>query len=191
MNLNAMLFTDTLALIKDDKLRNFTKLAIAELPNYFFEIPASSSGKYHSEADRTYGGLVHHTKACCHVAYDLFRSNPFNITERELDLALVALHLHDSLKNGSNEDCGYTVAEHPLLSSHFVRNLSVPDEFDLSIPEKNIVCGCLESHTGKWNTDRTGKEILPLPKTDLEKFVHLVDYISSRVFIDIDIKKVK
>ena len=40
-------FKKELEYIKSDKIRNACKEMIELLPDYFFEIPASSTGKYH------------------------------------------------------------------------------------------------------------------------------------------------
>ena len=37
---------------------------------------------------------------------------------------------------------------------------------------------------GIWNKDREGNEMLPKPQTQIEKLVHLADYIASRKYID-------
>ncbi|MCD3326841.1 hypothetical protein G8V02_07945, partial [Clostridium botulinum D/C] len=45
----------------------------------------------------------------------------------------------------------------------------------------------IRSHMGEWNKDyRTKKEVLPLPKTRIERFVHMCDYLASRKSINIE-----
>ena len=47
------------------------------------------------------------------------------------------------------------------------------------------IANCIHSHMGKWNTDyRTKREILPKPKTVVEKFVHTCDYLASRKYLE-------
>ena len=39
----------------------------------------------------------------------------------------------------------------------------------------------INSHMGKWNTDyRTKAIVLPTPKSKVDRFVHLADYLASR-----------
>ena len=45
------------------------------LPNYFFEVPASSTGKYHPEFALGDGGLIRHTKVAVRIAYELLNNN--------------------------------------------------------------------------------------------------------------------
>ena len=43
--------------IKDNKKREDLKYLVSNLPDYFFEIPASSTGKYHPKFASTENGL--------------------------------------------------------------------------------------------------------------------------------------
>ena len=38
----------------------------------------------------------------------------------------------------------------------------------------------ISSHMGIWNEDYNGNEVLPVPKTKWENFVHMCDYLASR-----------
>ena len=42
-------FNKEYSYIKDNKKREDLKLLVNELPDYFFDIPASSTGKYHPD----------------------------------------------------------------------------------------------------------------------------------------------
>jgi hypothetical protein len=40
---------------------------------------------------------------------------------------------------------------------------------------------------GQWNKDyKTGMEIMPKPKDEYQKFVHLVDYLASRKCLEMN-----
>ena len=58
--------------IKTERYRENIKKLISCLPDYFFEIPASSTGKYHPNYALGEGGLVRHTKVAVRIAYELF-----------------------------------------------------------------------------------------------------------------------
>lgn len=64
-------FQKELNLIKDTNLRDFIAICLDNAPDYFFEMPASSTGKYHPEYTLGEGGLVRHTKAAVAIAADL------------------------------------------------------------------------------------------------------------------------
>ena len=57
------LFQNELAWIQDDAIRSFVHDALIKLPDYFFHVAASSTGKYHPAYALGEGGLVRHTKA--------------------------------------------------------------------------------------------------------------------------------
>lgn len=81
------------------------------VPDYFWTIPSSSSGKYHSSFDSGEGGLVRHTKMCVLVAEELLRLEEFN--KIDPDCMYAAMLLHDSFKHG--KDGRHYRADHPRL----------------------------------------------------------------------------
>ena len=107
--------------VKDTNKRNDLILLVSGLPDYFFEIPASSTGKYHPEFAATEHGLVKHTKVATRIAYELL-NNPGlnNFTDSEKDIIIMALVLHDGFKSGKIKE-KYTRFDHPLLASEYVR----------------------------------------------------------------------
>ena len=56
-------FKKEISYIKDESKKRAIEYLIKLLPEYFFTIPASSSGKYHPKFANTVSGLVKHTKA--------------------------------------------------------------------------------------------------------------------------------
>lgn len=172
-------FEKELANIKDDGIRNFTIRALSKLPDYFYEVGASSTGKFHPSYALGEGGLVKHTIAATRIAVELFRMGCFTYTEQEKDVILSALILHDGCKSGLQKS-QYTVTEHPLIVAKFVKEDA---EIKTGISEDivNLIASCIESHMGIWNYDyKTKKEVLPKPSTKLQHFVHWCDYLASR-----------
>lgn len=161
------------------------KYLINNLPDYFFEVAASSTGKYHPEFSLGDGGLLRHTKVAVRIAYELL-NNPCigdKYTTNEKDLMIIALTLHDGIKHGIPEE-KYTRADHPLLAAKFIKD----NKSNLKMNDKDIefICNVIESHMGPWNTHPyTKEEILPVPKNKYQNFVHMCDYLASRKFLDI------
>ena len=91
--------------IKDAKIKKDLKYLVSILPDYFFEIPASSTGKYHPSFSLGEKGLVRHTKVAVRIAYELLITETFGqvFTEHEKDLIIMALVLHDGVKCGIPE----------------------------------------------------------------------------------------
>jgi hypothetical protein len=173
------IFEIELDYIINPNIREFTEKALNKLPEYFFSIPASSTGKFHPSYALGDGGLIRHTQAAVRIAVELFRVDLFKYTEDEKDMIISSLILHDGCKSGLNHS-KYTVTEHPLVVAKFIKN---DDELIESL-DKNIlkiITGCIESHMGQWTKDfKTKKDVLPRPKTKMQNFVHWCDYLASR-----------
>ena len=179
-------FDIELSYIKDDRIRKSCETILDILPDYFYEIPASSTGKYHPSFSLGKGGLVRHVKVATRIANDLFEDPSFKskYTRNEKDIMLMTLILHDSLKSGLNHD-KYTAFNHPILISNFVNDNK--DKIELTEDELNLFRSCVESHMGgfPWNTNSYTNEELPEPKTKYQVFVHMCDYLSSRKYLDV------
>ncbi len=170
--------------IKDDKIREDLKYLVSDLPDYFFEIEASSTGKYHPKFASGKNGLVRHTKVAVRIAYELM-NNPAlnNFTNREKDLVIMALLLHDGLKCGTIKE-KYTRFDHPLLASSFIKEHK--DKLSLSDEDVDFVTSIISTHMGNWNTDYNGNEVLPKPKNKYQRFVHMCDFLASRKVINVE-----
>lgn len=173
--------------IKDDDKKEDIKYLINLLPDYFFSIPASSTGKYHPKFASTKNGLVKHTKAAVRIAYDLFETVN-NFTDEDKDLIIMALIMHDGLKKGMKEE-EYTRFDHPLLVSKLI--LEHASELKMGIDNVRRICSMIESHMGKWNTSKYSKVELPIPRDEYQRFVHRCDYIASRNYLNIKFDKLE
>ena len=169
--------------IKNDKKKNDIKYLVSKLPDYFFEIPASSTGKYHPDFASTSHGLVKHTKVAVRIAKELL-DNPGlnNFTNDEKDIIIMALILHDGCKSGMVKE-KYTRFDHPLIICDLINENR--SKLSLNDDEVDLLTRIISSHMGIWNKDYNGNEVLPIPKDKYQRFVHLCDYLSSKKFIDV------
>lgn len=178
-------FQCELSYIKNTEYKSDFETLINLLPEYFFEVPASTTGKYHPDFSLGVGGLLRHTKVAVRIGYELL-SNPCignKYTEREKDLILIALTMHDGVKCGIPKET-YTRADHPLLASKLIKENC--DKLKMDDDDVNFICSIIESHMGPWNTHPyTKEEILPIPKDKFQNFVHMCDYLASRKFLDV------
>lgn len=172
-------FNEELALIKREDYRSFAEAAVETLPDYFFKVPASSTGKYHPSYALGDGGLLRHTKAAVRIAIELFRLESLKYTDDEKDLIIITIILHDGRKHGIEEE-KYTRADHPIIcKEQILLNETLTHMIDSE--SLILIVDSIASHMGAWNTDyKTKKEILPKPKTKMQHFVHLCDYLASR-----------
>ena len=85
------MFETELNYIKDDRIRDSARILIEGLPEYFFKIEASSTGKYHPEFALGEGGLVRHSKVAVRMAYELYQITPYEklFTQHEKDIMIV------------------------------------------------------------------------------------------------------
>ena len=172
-------FKSEINFIKENRVKQSLIYMINKLPDYFFTIPAASTGKYHPAYAQGEGGLLRHSKAAIRIGYELL-SNPAigdKYTDLEKDLMLMALLLHDGLKLGLPQE-KYTRFDHPILMANFV--LEEADNLEVSKEEAKFVADVIKTHMGVWTTDYNGNEILEKPRTKYQSFVHMCDYLASR-----------
>ena len=174
-------FVKEIGYIKSESRRKDIEYLINLLPDYFFTIPASSSGKYHPKFANTNSGLVKHTKVAVRIAYDLFETIN-NFSDDDKDLIIMALIMHDGLKKGLIEEEN-TRFDHPLLVSELIiKNVG---NLEMDIDDVRKLCMLIESHMGKWNKSKYSKMELPVPVNELQRFVHRCDYLASRYYLNV------
>lgn len=178
-------FEKEISYIKKEKYRENAFKIIELLPDYFFEEPASSTGKYHPAFSQGIGGLVRHTKAAVRIAYELLNNETIggSFKPEEKDLMILGLLIHDGLKSGLVKS-QYTLNNHPTLVCNYLKENK--DKLTLTDNEINFICSSIESHMGQWNTDFNGNEILPKPLNKYQRFIHMCDYLSSKKFLNIN-----
>ena len=180
-------FLKEISYINDENKQEDIKYLINLLPDYFFNIPASSTGKYHPKFASSEHGLLKHTKVAVRIAYDLFETVN-NFTDSDKDLIIMALIMHDGLKKGMVEE-KYTRFDHPLLVSKLIMENIKNLKSDIDDIRK--MCGLIESHMGKWNTNKYSKVELPVPKDEYQRFVHRCDYLASRSYLNVKFDKLE
>lgn len=139
------------------------------VPDSFFYIPASSSGKYHPTYSLGTGGLVRHTMAALYFAEELFPLYEGEFTSRQKDYIRAALILHDTRKPSKTHPIEVKLMLEPLRDKY----ARIFDQ----------VIGLIESHMGQW--DYFGK--FPTPKSSTQKFVHLCDFLASRKEVSVEV----
>lgn len=183
------LFAKEINDIKDDGLRKLATEIIACADDYFFIIPASSTGKNHPPFSLGEGGLVRHTKCVVYMVKCLCES--FNIDEYKRDMLIVAALAHDIKKQG-NDGVGYTVHEHPLLAARYVCEVYFASDITILNGVVSSIADLISSHMGKWGADPKfigDKTPLPMPESDCTKILQAADYLASRKeILDFDFK---
>lgn len=179
-------FQKEISYINDADLKSDATYLIGILPDYFFEVDASSTGKYHPKYAAGNMGLARHVKAAVKMAVELL-SNPIigkPYSNRDRDLIIIALLIHDGLKYGKVKTDKYTKFDHPILISNYVKE--VRSNLKMSDEDVTKLCSMVASHMGPWNVSSYSDIVLPVPKAPMEKFVHMCDYLASRRFINLE-----
>lgn len=171
----AFIFKEYLDMIKKPGIRTLTSLVLDRIGRdnkYFFQAPASSSGKYHPECSRVKpGGLVRHTIRAVEIGKQLSRAMDFS--ETQTDIVLASLILHDIWKNkyqthasSAGVEINETIKANPSLIQQ-----AKPEEYAEIIK-------CVTYHMGPWTEKAHRKHMGDYTLTQL--VVYLSDYLSSR-----------
>jgi len=195
-------------LILNGDVYNFALFCLENMPEYFFHIPASSSGKYHPAYALGNGGLVRHTRAAMNIFYSFvspgvtswYQQDCMVVNTDFTDAGLLALLVHDSFKSGPPDSLNsesppnnHTVHEHPLLASDFLlsalqkykelHNSLFPAEATMIVES---AANAVITHMGRWTVSKHSSLVLPSPAIGdwLCKLVHLADHLASRKMLD-------
>jgi len=168
------IFKEELALILDEKIREFTKLCLFKAPNYFFtDCPASTTGKYHPLDELSWDGTIIHTKKVVTEAYELCRGME---CEEYRDEILAACIIHDLRKQGIKRT-GHTAKNHPALGADLVDEIQKETQM-LDSKSFNMIKNCVGYHYGPWSSKPWSK---PTKEYTSEEYcVYLSDYIASK-----------
>ena len=174
-------FERELSLIKNPVLRDMVREYMDSpfVPAYFWQIGASSSGKFHPIFAQGNGGLVRHTKAVVMFAEELLKMSSYAYMRDDYkDYVIAACLIHDTCKYGRGDEMDKTAyAQHaPNAANNF--DLFCCSVWGHSAPE--MLLGAIRSHMGQWSTDKDDR-----PFTQIDRCVHMADYMASRSFIDI------
>jgi hypothetical protein len=171
---------------------------ISYIPDYFWTVPASITGKYHPPDSLGEGGLVRHTLKMTQMGLKMAEGD----TTINPDEVFIACMFHDIAKYGdkpevSNDKERYWFKRHPevargILEQFFedyvyINNnnhncyiydgklmLDRSEYLNIGLKWRNI-CQAIHSHYGKWGVDNG----MPLPKSRLDFIVSHADLVSS------------
>ena len=176
--LKSKYFEREINLIKNEDYRMFVRFYLdTYVPEYFWEIGASSSGKYHPQFSQGEGGLIRHTKAVVMFAEELLRMSSYMyMSEEHKDFVIMACIVHDTCKYGCTEYNKEEYKDHAKNACELV-NKCWEYEFDKSASE--FFLSAIRCHMGQWS-EREDR-----PFTNIDRCVHMADYMASRNFIDI------
>lgn len=171
-------------------------------PEYFWWVPASSTGRFHPKSQHNECGLLNHTRSAFRVGIDLLDTNLFATYEdRDKLIVMTAILLHDTFKYSPEVEAelnkaletkkyseyikdfelGNSLHSHPTLAAEHIRASFQGNEIVEEIAK------CVETHMGKWTKSENSEVTLKEPTSSKQKFVHLCDYIASRPDIEVSV----
>ena len=176
---NMKLFEREINLIVNEDLRMAVKSYMdEETPDYFWTDGASSSGKYHPQFSQGEGGLVRHTKAVVMFAEELLRMSSYAYMREEYkDYVIAACILHDTAKYGISEYDKKAYKDH---ATNAAKAFAEYAEQVMDYKPSEFLLNAIASHMGQWSTEKEDR-----PFTNIDRCVHMADYMASRSFIDI------
>jgi 23S rRNA maturation-related 3'-5' exoribonuclease YhaM len=174
MSLATETFGRELGLIADDTLRNFTEYVLTKAPTYFWVVPSSSTGKYHSRQSNGDGGLVRHTKAVVYFSEILCRA--YSVEGKDKDIVVASCVLHDVVKYGLVME-KYTTKTHDKEGANFILALGRPFE-GLDSEDLGRIVQNVGLHMGQWTKHERAKKFPEEYRVD-ELIVHLADMCSA------------
>lgn len=178
-------FAEELTNIQDPEILSFIDEVFENFtPDYFWTIPASTSGKYHPKSALGEGGLVRHVKLAIKWGLELLNCWPHtSIATKEETVA--ALLLHDLLKNGPIIEDGLPnrTAYHGMYLAKEIY-YRFGESFINQNPKIWRIVRAIRDHMGKWTYDYSPNV------SDIQErmrnghvvclTVHLADYCASR-----------
>lgn len=171
-----MKFNNEMKIITDPQVRAFVEFVFRHVPDKFWALPASSTGKYHPRSSQGVGGLVRHTKQVFWIAHALIQTMD-NEEYIDSNTVLAACLLHDAWKY--DERSNYTVKKHAAKAANEIRNLVIDNNyFKGNIPAwYYTLLECVQAHNGKFTTEWSDS------MTSEQWIVHAADYLASRKFL--------
>ena len=167
-----------------DQMRLYCTDMIAQIPDYIFTMPSSTSGKYHNATQCQPHGQIYHIIMFAEVMnYRLeLKGNKEKFKSSiQRDAMRCVPYFHDAVKCGWNGN-QYSVHEHPMLAGKWVRETKVEHDIDDKI--KEAIARMCERHSGQFTSSKKSSVVLPEPENAMEFFIHECDILSSRNTID-------
>lgn len=177
-------FQPLLDKFETDEIRLYCQDMIETIPDYIFDMPSSTSGKFHNATQCKLHGQIYHILMFAEILNYILalkcNQEKFK-SPRQRDAMRCVPIFHDALKCGTNGS-SFSVHEHPMLAGQWVRETEV--EHDIDISAKEAIARMCERHSGEWTTSKKSKIVLPEPENEMERMIHMCDILSSRNNID-------
>lgn len=145
-----------------------------------WDLPSSSTGKYHQKADGSVPSIAEHVYEMVFALSKTIKMLGDEIISTKNDAILIATILHDSLKYGPTGKAKYTFRNHEKLMADFFADKKKVFLKHFSEDEFNIFIDCIRYHSGRWSSDVKDKKTFNFSDYRPEiLIVHFLDMLST------------
>jgi 23S rRNA maturation-related 3'-5' exoribonuclease YhaM len=176
------LFEKELQQIDNIKLKDLIINVLSNVDDSFFQIPTSTTGKYHPRQVNQKHGLILHTKLA--TAYSLQLINAYYANDDSIafhrDIIISALLLHDIGKKGKYKNYQKEYVNHPLTASKiFLEKTEAGTMFQgIDSDILLMITNCINFHMGIYSPPEIAK---PISEFNLhELIVYTSDYLATQ-----------
>lgn len=166
-------FTQNCLAIKDETLRAYALQCIPAIPEQFWTVPSSSSGKHHPPDERGMHGRVIHTFRALKIGLLLCDQIEFN--EIDTDIVRFAILYHDITEAGIDIQLLHSDLDHPETCVKLLAQTITFHDPNWNYGPFYEVLNCIRCHTGRWGKIQ--------PDSTIESIVHTADNISSKLHL--------
>jgi len=190
-------FKNELDQLKDPELKNVAEEIINSTPEFYFTIPASTTGNFHPKNEQVEGGKVLHHRKCFKLASQAGRR--YELNTKDMEILKTACLLHDipyCFYYDEKESRYRTDPEHAQKSAEAIAlvadRILTPENESLTL--KKLVAS-VYFHMGIWAKynpeSNLYKELLEFKNHPLVLATQECDFYCSRRFIDIELEEEK
>lgn len=169
--------------LTDARYYNFWQQFTSQFP-LAFDRPSSSSGKYHQNSSGHVDSLEEHTLELMHFVDKMARIFGDSKQEQFYDMLLLAAALHDCQKYSHDNSLPHTVKDHGVITANMIERDG--EKMGLMPYEVETLVGLVKWHDGRWSQASTNMGFKPIVFTQLQLFLHIADYASSRRILRFD-----
>ena len=157
-------------------------------PN-IWELPTSSTGKYHQKKDGRVPSCAEHVYEMLYAATKMLRAFNINKKTSDCDMVLLAVVWHDAFKYGKFGSAKHTDKKHDTIMGDVIaENESILKEI-FSDEQVKILELMVRFHSGKWSTNNNNNDELNFSEfPHYVLLIHTLDMLSTAncLITDID-----
>lgn len=155
-----------------------------------FELPTSSTGKYHKKLNGEIPTQGEHVYQLLYSASKIMKMFGYELKSSKSDSLLLAIALHDSVKYGMNGFRKFTDNTHDKNMADILHQNKETFLKLFSEEEFNVMEEAVRFHSGRWSTDVPKNKPFTFKDYNPETmFVHMLDMLSTADVLQTDVRE--